>query len=72
VSALIAKTSAKLEKMTESLEKQRKLVAGSDWAEKVSEAIRDQELSRIAESEAQAQSLASSIDQFKKLTLQKS
>ncbi len=66
---LIAKTKDKLTKAAEGVVKQRKLVESSDWLERTSEAIRDQEYAKLAAAEATAANLEETVAQFEKLSL---
>ncbi|KAH8878989.1 hypothetical protein GQ53DRAFT_834536 [Thozetella sp. PMI_491] len=66
---LIAKTKEKLTKAVENVSKQRKVVESSDWKERTSEAIRDQEYAKLATAEITAENLKETIAQFEKLSL---
>jgi valyl-tRNA synthetase len=69
VSSLLGKTEAKLAKANEAADRQRKTMAMEGWADKVSEAIKDAEEEKLVVIEAQMKSLASSIEQFKRLDI---
>lgn len=69
VSALIEKTQAKLTKLTELADRQRKLVTTEGWADKVSTAVKHAEEEKLSQADAQMRSLASSIEQFRRLEL---
>ena len=69
VSSLIEKTQTKLVKATDLATRQRKLMGTEGWGDKVSDAVRDAEEERMSLLEAQMSSLASSIEQFKRLEL---
>lgn len=69
VSALIEKTQAKLTKLAELAERQRKLMAIEGWADKVSTAVKHADEEKLSEADAQVKSLASSIEQFRRLKL---
>lgn len=69
VSALIEKTQAKLTKLADTADRQRKLMAAEGWAEKVSAAVKHADEERLSQADAQMRSLASSIEQFRRLEL---
>ena len=69
VASLIEKTESKLAKATDSAARQRKLMGAEGWGDKVSDAVKDAEEEKLSVFEAQMKSLASSVEQFKRLTL---
>lgn len=69
VLALIEKTQAKLSKLTDLAARQQKLMAAEGWADKVSAAVKHAEEEKLSQAEAQMRSLASSIEQFRRLVL---
>lgn len=69
VSALIEKTQAKLTKLTDLADRQRKLMTTEGWADKVSTAVKHAEEEKLSQADAQMRSLVSSIEQFRRLEL---
>lgn len=69
ISALIEKTQARLNKFSDLANRQRKLMAAEGWADKVSTAVKHAEEERLSQADAQMRSLASSIEQFRRLEL---
>lgn len=69
VSALIEKTQAKLTKLTDLADRQRKLMMTEGWADKVSTAVKHAEEEKLSQADAQMRSLVSSIEQFRRLEL---
>ena len=68
-SSLVEKTESKLVKITDAAARQRKLMGAEGWSDKVSDAVKDAEEEKLSVLDAQVKSLASSIEQFKRLTL---
>lgn len=69
VSDLIEKTQAKLIKLADSMNRQRKLMAAEGWAGKVSTAVKHAEEEKLSQTDAQMRSLVSSIEQFRQLEI---
>ena len=68
IDELIRKTRAKQEKATEIAGKQLARVTAEGWSEKVSDAVRTAEMSRLAEAEAEMQNFTASLSQFETLS----
>lgn len=69
VSSLLDKTETKLAKATDAAARQKKLMGAEGWSDKVSDALKEAEVEKLAVFEAQIGSLTSSIEQFKRLKL---
>lgn len=69
VSDLIEKTQAKLTKLVDLVNRQRKLMAAEGWADKVSTAVKNSEEEKLSQADAQMRSLVSSIEQFRRLEI---
>lgn len=69
VSNLIEKTQARLTKLTDLVNRQHKLMAAEGWADKVSTAVKHSEEEKLSQADAQMRSLASSIEQFRRLEI---
>jgi valyl-tRNA synthetase len=70
VDELLKKTRSKMEKATETVTRQRELLGAEGWTDKVSEAVRDTEATKLKEAEAEERSFAASLAQFEKLKLE--
>lgn len=69
VSDLIQKTQARLTKLADLVNRQRKLMAAEGWADKVSTAVKHSEEEKLSQADAQMRSLVSSIEQFRRLEI---
>ena len=69
VEAEIAKAKSKLDRATEEVQRQRKLLGSEKFEQSASEAVRESERKKLQDAETEAENYKSTIAQFEKLAL---